>query len=207
MEMSMTEVYDSTVNNVKNYIRAKDAAANFKRSEFDFEDLVQGFYLYLFDNKKKKNIKTNDRLIDRFDQNRTTSSDPKKSLYNFVVNHLRNYYRTSMQEDLKFKKSISSLGKSLIEEQTNFHNGDILPQRDHEESMLNFCYDLYKSKGSLYREFRRGLNKLEKGAYKFFIEDNLDPQEVAKKLNVTRRTAQNLRNSINFKAQEIMNVY
>ena len=207
MEMSMTEVYDSTVNNVKNYIRAKDAAANFKRSEFDFEDLVQGFYLYLFDNKKKKNIKTNDRLIDRFDQNRTTSSDPKKSLYNFVVNHLRNYYRTSMQEDLKFKKSISSLGKSLIEEQTNFHNGDILPQRDHEESMLNFCYDLYKSKGSLYREFRRGLNKLEKGAYKFFIEDNLAPKEVAKKLNVTRRTAQNLRNSINFKAQEIMNVY
>ena len=72
-------------------------------------------------------------MIDRFDQNRTTSSDPKKSLYNFVVNHLRNYYRTSMQEDLKFKKSISSLGKSLIEEQTNFHNGDILPQRDHEE--------------------------------------------------------------------------
>ena len=207
MDMSMTEVYDSTVNNVKNYIRAKDAAANFKRSEFDFEDLVQGFYLYLFDNKKKKNIKTNDRLIDRFDQNRTTSSDPKKSLYNFVVNHLRNYYRTSMQEDLKFKKSISSLGKSLIEEQTNFHNGDILPQRDHEESMLNFCYDLYKSKGSLYREFRRGLNKLEKGAYKFFIEDNLAHKEVAKKLNVTRRTAQNLRNSINFKAQEIMNVY
>ena len=28
--------------------------ANFKRSEFDFEDLVQGFYLYLFDNKKRK---------------------------------------------------------------------------------------------------------------------------------------------------------
>ena len=207
MDMSMTEVYDSTVNNVKNYIRAKDVAANFKRSEFDFEDLVQGFYLYLFDNKKKKNIKANDRLIDRFDQNRTSSSDPKKAMYNFVVNHLRNYYRTSMQEDLRLKKSISSLGESIIEEQTNFHNGDILPQRDQEESKLNFCFDFYKRKGSLYREFRRGLNKLEKGAYKFFIEDNLAPKEVAKKLNVTRRTAQNLRNSINFKAQQTMSVY
>ena len=47
MEMSMTEVYDSTVNNVKNYIRAKDAAANFKRSEFDFEDLFKVF-IYIF---------------------------------------------------------------------------------------------------------------------------------------------------------------
>ena len=75
------------------------------------------------------------------------------------------------------------------------------------KSQAKLLFDFYKSKGSLYREFRRGLNKLEKGAYKFFIEDNLAPKEVAKKLNVTRRTAQNLRNSINFKAQEIMNVY
>lgn len=216
MDMSMTEVYDSTINSVSKYIRAKDLASNYKRSEFDFDDLVQGFYLYIFENKVRKNQKTNSRLIDRYDQNRATSSDRPKALYNFIINHLRNYYRTSMRDDLKQKKTISSLEQSLNEQHTNFHNGDILPQKDNEESKLNFCYDFFncdlkrsneEEKKSLFHKFRRSLNRLEKGAYKLFIDEGLSPKEVALKLNVTRRTAQNLRNAINFKAQKTLNVY
>jgi len=203
MNLSMTEVYDSTINNVKKYIRAKDLAANYKRSDFDLDDFTQGFYLYLFENKKRKKIKTNDRLIDRFDQSRVNSSDQNKALFNFIVNHLRNYYKLSMQEDLKHNDCIAAVTNSLNEEHTSYHNGEIIYNNTQEERE-NFCNDFRKT---LQKKFIRGLNKLERGAYKFFIEDNLAPKEVALKLNVTRRTAQNLRNSINFKAQQIMSEY
>tara|TARA_B100001093_G_scaffold369089_1_gene354039 strand:+ start:4616 stop:5230 length:615 start_codon:yes stop_codon:yes gene_type:complete len=204
MEFSMAEVYDSTVKNVKDYISAKDAAANYRRSDEDVDDIVQGFYLYLFDNKKKRNNELKDRLIDRFDLNRVTSSDSKKALFNFIVNHLRNYYRTSMDEDLKHKKCLNSLSSSIKEQQTSYFNGDHIYDNSHEESKRNFCHDL---SNSLSKKFVRGLNKLERGAYKFFIEDNLSAQQVAMKLGVQKSTAYNLRNSINFKAQQIMNEY
>lgn len=204
MEYSMAEVYDSSLKSVKDYIRAKDAAANYKRSDDDFDDIVQGFYLYMFDNKNTKNSKSNVRLIDRFDQNRVTNSDPKKALFNFLVNHLRNYYRTTMENDMKQKNTLASYNVSIEEQQTSFHNGDHIYDNSHEESKRNFCLDLTNS---LSKKFVRGLNKLERGAYKFFIEDNLSAQQVAIKLGVQKSTAYNLRNSINFKAQQIMNDY
>ena len=47
MEYSMAEVYDSTINSVKDYIRAKDAAANYKRSDDDFDTILKRYDTYM----------------------------------------------------------------------------------------------------------------------------------------------------------------
>ncbi|MDB9825262.1 hypothetical protein OAC15_04045 [Alphaproteobacteria bacterium] len=207
-------IYESQKINVTNYIKSLDRKSGFFRSTDDLKDLVQSYFLEIFENKYRdgKTYKT----IDKYDPSRANdkshSGDP---IFKFLIGSIKNFYKKSRKENIRYLETKKALLQEHQNKITNFHNKaaknlDLDAKENYRNKILNndteelsFCYDVKKLSSS----FVKNLKGLELKTWKFFILEEMTPLMVAKHLGFSERTAYNLRNSINSKAQEHMETF
>tara|TARA_B100000989_G_scaffold96611_1_gene70330 strand:+ start:2572 stop:3201 length:630 start_codon:yes stop_codon:yes gene_type:complete len=203
--LNIKDVYENQFQNIAKYIKSLDLRAGFFRPEDDYKDLVHEFLTNIFEVKNRNNQSY--RLIDSYDPQRCKSNNPQLK---FLIGLLKNFYSAQRSKDLKRRNIIKNIHQEQLDNVTCFHNKsnrydfyqDQLLQNNQEEGS-NFCHDFKK----LSRDFVKKLKGLELKAYKYLIDDQLTPRELALTLGVSKQTAYNLRKSINQKAQNIMEVY
>lgn len=205
--ITMGGLYKSHKNKIKKYVQKMDAKTGFSRSEQDLEDFVSEFFLNIFEIKKRNNKRY--KLIDSYSSLRI-NPEQKDPLLIFLLGHIKNSYASERNQNIQERETIQNYYKEYESKIGCFHNrssyeenySNPILETDYEETQ-NFCYDIKK----LHKTFKQTLKGLEKKAYIYFIDQELSPSIVANKIGVSIRTAYNLRNSINLKAQETMEVY
>jgi len=203
--LNFKDVYDTQFHNISNYIKSLDAKAGFFRSEEDHENLIHEFFAEIFENKNRNNRTY--RLVDTYDPNRSKSDNPQ---FKFLIGLIKNFYASQRTEDLKRRETLKNIKQDQLDAITCFHNksdGENSYQDEvffnNQEKDVGFCHDIKK----LSRNFVKKLKGLELKAYKYLVEDQMSSKQLAQVLGVSSRTAYNLKESINQKAQFTMEAY
>ena len=178
-DINFGSIYESQKINVTNYIKSLDRKSGFSRSTDDLKDLVQGYFLEIFENKHR-NGKTY-KAIDKYDPSRANdkshSGDP---IFKFLIGSIRNFYKKSRKENIRHLETRKALLHEHQNKITSYHNKvDINEDLDAKENYrdeilknntedyLVFCYDFKK----LSRSFVKNLKGLELKTWKLFIEE------------------------------------
>lgn len=203
--LNFKDVYENQFHNISNYIKSLDTKAGFFRSEEDHEEMIHEFFAEIFETKKRNNRSY--RLVDTYDPNRSESNNPQ---FKFLIGLIKNFYASQRTKDLKRRETLKNIKQEQLDAITCFHNKSDEENYYQDEVIINnqekdlgFCHDIKK----LSRDFVKKLKGLELKAYKYLIEDQMSPKQLAKVLGVSSRTAYNLKESINKKAQFTMEAY